>query len=343
MRMMLPRAAVAAALLAACAAPADAQIFEAVGTRAQGMAGAFVAVANDSTATWWNPAGLASGPYGGLTLERGQVTQPGSPSLAGPARRDSASGFSLGMPSMGLSYYLLRVSEIRPQSSTANQQAGRQDQGPAAPDLRSIAVRQFGLTIDQSVGHSFVVGSTLKLLHGGVATSSGTTATSGSDLLDQADDGDVAAVTRGDIDIGAMVSTSHLRLGVNVKHVNQPSLGNGDDSIVLERQARAGVAILTNGYGVLDGLTFAGDIDLTRTPTAVGDVQHVAGGIEGWFLKRRIGVRGGISTNRVEPSATSASEGLSVALRTSVFVDGALTSGSDQSRNGWNVGLRVTF
>src|SRR5688572_15574551 len=43
--------------------PVAAQVFEAVGSRAQGMGGAFVAVANDSSATWWNPAGLADGPF----------------------------------------------------------------------------------------------------------------------------------------------------------------------------------------------------------------------------------------------------------------------------------------
>ena len=32
-----------------------------VGTRASGMAGAFVAVADDATAVYWNPAGVATG------------------------------------------------------------------------------------------------------------------------------------------------------------------------------------------------------------------------------------------------------------------------------------------
>jgi hypothetical protein len=42
---------------------ATAQIYESIGIRAQGMSGAFVAVADDATTTWWNPAGLASGGY----------------------------------------------------------------------------------------------------------------------------------------------------------------------------------------------------------------------------------------------------------------------------------------
>src|ERR1043166_1692648 len=44
---------VPSAVLAQTAAP--------VGVRAEGMGGAFVAVADDATAAWWNPAGLATG------------------------------------------------------------------------------------------------------------------------------------------------------------------------------------------------------------------------------------------------------------------------------------------
>ena len=40
-----------------------AQAIETVGERAMGMGGAFVAVADDSTATWWNPGALAAGPF----------------------------------------------------------------------------------------------------------------------------------------------------------------------------------------------------------------------------------------------------------------------------------------
>ena len=51
-----------------CPALAFAQLpIESVGSRAQGMAGAFVAVADDASAPFWNPAGLATGaPVGGV-------------------------------------------------------------------------------------------------------------------------------------------------------------------------------------------------------------------------------------------------------------------------------------
>src|SRR4029077_5286115 len=106
-------AAVAVALVVVSPAPAQAQLYEDVGTRAQGLSGAFVAVADDATATWWNPAGIATGALFSLTIQKGRGTQPESPSGFEPARRAGASGFALAFPSLGLSYYRLRVSEIR--------------------------------------------------------------------------------------------------------------------------------------------------------------------------------------------------------------------------------------
>ena len=71
----------AAAMLAGCAGSAAAQAagaggVEVLGVRAQGMAGAFVAVADDATAAYWNPAGLGTGDFVSLALERSHVSLP---------------------------------------------------------------------------------------------------------------------------------------------------------------------------------------------------------------------------------------------------------------------------
>ena len=49
-----------------------AQGVEAVGIRALGMGGAFVGVADDASATYWNPAGLVTGPLGSAVAEFGR-------------------------------------------------------------------------------------------------------------------------------------------------------------------------------------------------------------------------------------------------------------------------------
>ncbi|HEY0283950.1 MAG TPA: hypothetical protein VGC23_01065, partial [Vicinamibacterales bacterium] len=49
----------------------QAQSFGGVGTRAEGMGGAFVAVADDASAIYWNPAGIATGSTFDLQVSKG--------------------------------------------------------------------------------------------------------------------------------------------------------------------------------------------------------------------------------------------------------------------------------
>jgi len=77
MRKNIIVAAVIFTLLSLWNYPASAfeQYFTYLGTRAMGMAGAFIVQANDSSAIWYNPAGLAQpgAPKFDLTIEYGQV------------------------------------------------------------------------------------------------------------------------------------------------------------------------------------------------------------------------------------------------------------------------------
>lgn len=143
----LARIACSAAILLALAQPAAAQLYESVGTRAKGMAGAFVAVADDATATWWNPAGLASGPYFSSVIEYGRTDDPSA---------ERSRGAAVTVPSFGLSVYRLQLSQIRPPSSTAPPPSDRQDSG---------ALSMFGATVGQSIGNAVVVASTFKIDH----------------------------------------------------------------------------------------------------------------------------------------------------------------------------------
>ena len=127
---------------------ARAQMYELVGIRAQGMGGAFVAVADDASATWWNPAGLATGAYFNVLAEYGRPDLPADSNLV---------AFAAAFPALGFSYYRLPVSQMQPPITPGGAALIRQDQG---------YLSQFGATAGQSIGN-MVVASTVKVLHAG--------------------------------------------------------------------------------------------------------------------------------------------------------------------------------
>jgi hypothetical protein len=332
-------AAVILALLGARPGLAGAQTFENVGVRAQGMSGAFVAVADDATASWWNPAGLASGAYLSAVIEGGRTTEPENPPVQGPGSRTKTRGFAVAFPALGLSYYHLRISEIAGPASTGSGAANRQDPAGGGSSVRSVAVSQFGTTVGQSIGDHLVIGSTLKLFSAGEVSA----VTNGSSPLDDADDLDVSGHIRPDLDAGAMASLGHVRIGLTVKNITTPTFGEGIDELTLPCQVRVGLAVLTVPHGAFRGWTVAADADLTTTSTAMGEVRHVAAGVEGWLANGRLGVRAGASGNTVDDLRPSASAGVSVALTRAFFVNASRTTGRDNSVSGWSTSVSVTF
>jgi hypothetical protein len=295
-------------VLALAPLTARAQSADFIGIRAQGMGGAFTAVADDATATWWNPAGLGVGPFLSANVEYGRA----------PERDRDHLGIALGFPALGLSYYRLTVSDIRPASgSTGASAAGRQDQGTL--DVRSLDVSQFGVSAGQSIGGRLIVASTLKLLR-------------------------AAGETQGDLDIGALGAMGLLRVGVMVRNLREASFGPGDQAMTLGRQVRAGLAI-TTGQRAQGGGTIAVDADLRPVVTALGDERRFGVGAEIWTAIRSLGLgaRAGISASTLGDRRAAPSAGLSLALHSGIFVDGQLTGGSDSTRRGWGLALRMTY
>src|SRR5215510_2328596 len=265
-----------------------AQRFDDVGARAQGMAGAFVAVSNDATATWWNPAGLASAlSFVDLTAE---IDQHGTRAVA------------IGFPSLGVSYYHRNISQIQPSNSTESGTSGRQDLGAAGSDLPSAesdGVGQVGVTVGQSLGSHLVIGSTLKLEW-------------------------AKSNTRGDLDLGAMATFGMVRMGLLMRDVSEPEFGSGQDTVVLPRRARAGVALLTPPQGRFEQVVVDVDADLNTVQVEGHEERDVAAGAEVWMLRRRIGVRGGVGTNTASGGGSFGAFGVSVAPFPGVYVEGSL-------------------
>jgi hypothetical protein len=295
---------------------AYAQLPDSIGVRAQGMSGAFTALADDATASWWNPAGLASGAYLNVIVEYGEGDDPPLPTNL-PHR-----AFALAFPALGLSYYHMTVSEIAAAASTAGSAGSRQD--PGIPIVRAVEVSQFGATVGQSIGNHFVLASTLKLVRGNLGLTDHTDSDAG-------------------LDIGGMVLYQNWRAGVAVRNVREVTLGEGDGELVLKRQARVGLAWSTAASTAYGGATVAADVDILDIPTVFGEERRVAVGGELWMRQRVVGGRGGFSLSTIGERREAYSGGVSVALRHGIFVEGQLTGGSDELRKGWNVGLRLTF
>jgi hypothetical protein len=322
---------------------ARAQLFEVVGTRAQGMGGAFVAVADDATATWWNPAGLAGGSFMGLAFEQSRLQSPAGEVGSGPGWKSTANTFfSVTVPSLGLSYYRLRISQIAPPGSSTVPGAGDREDGEGVA-LASMVLNEFGATFGQSIGSHLVLASTVRLLYGGLGTGVGPQSPVGNEALDAADDLDTDGDFQGDLDLGVMVSGGGMRFGATVKHVNEPDFGEGLSAFQLDRQARVGASWTTGQHGVVTGLTVAFDADVTTTRTALGDERHIAAGAEVWLLNRRLGVRGGYSADTIDDDQTATSVGASLAPQSRLYVDWAMTFGSNEALEGWAVSFRVTF
>jgi hypothetical protein len=205
----------------------------------------------------------------------------------------------------------------------------------------SLALQQFGATVGQSLGNHLVLGSTLKLVRVGSASEADVASAA---TLDRASALATGTETHVDLDLGAMVKFGVLSLGAAVKNVRQPSFGSGEDRIQMRRQGRVGIAAMSKKQrGAISTVSVAFDADVTRTAMATGDVRHIAAGAEGWLFSGSLGLRGGVSANTIGAARPAAGAGLSLALRKGTYVDGQATVGSDQSRSGWGVALRVTF
>jgi hypothetical protein len=337
--MMLPRRLLGAALLMALAcSPARAQSMEVVGTRALGMAGAFVAVANDSSATWWNPAAPAAGPFLDVAIARASSAVDGQL----PAARSGSWSFALITPPFGISYYRLRLTDIPAVGSTAQDRA-RREEGGEDIEVRSLSASQFGATILHTLMTGVHVGSTVKYVRG-TARRSGIPVPQASqfgirDLLEAGDElsggdgrGDV------DVDVGVLAVARGLRVGAVGRNLFAPEF----DGIRLPRHARLGVAF--DGEAVDRGPFLVSlDVDLHRYDAGSAERRVVALGGEHWLVRRRVAIRGGARVNTVGATEHVVSGGATVSPRAGLFVDGHIAVGGDASDEGWSVAARVSF
>jgi hypothetical protein len=325
-RRAFPLAALALAVGLVSPSPAHAQlIFESIGMRALGMAGAFVAVADDATATYWNPAGLPSGGPAGMTLEwnRFQTGNQKAPPTPGPSL-GTATFTSLGTWPVGVSYGRFQTSWLAPGT-------------PGQPAGEYLQVFQLGGTIVQTVAPGVVVGSTLKYLHGTFVTAPSGGPTVG-DALNQTRDLEGDGHAKFDLDVGVMADMKMVRLGLTSRNLTDPHFADvAGNVIALGRQTRAGVAVLPTS-----GLTLAMDVDLNTVDLRDGLRRMIALGGES-RLGSHVALRGGYRWNLEGNHQQAGAVGLSVGLRSHAWVDGYYTIGRRDEDRGFGIGLRAGY
>lgn len=325
------------AMLAACAAsahPASAQVAEVTGPRALGMGGAFVAVASDSSATWWNPAGLAAGPFFDMAITRTTVG-------AGerlPAWRQKVSSFAIGTPPVGFGYYRFRITDIQPFDPTGQGAAGRED-GRVGVPVRSLSASQLGVTLVQTLIPGVHAGATLKYVRGAVLTGREEIAAAPSELLDAGEEL-VGGNSHGrfDADVGVLAVAGAFRLGARMRNVLEPDF----DGMRLPRQVRVGIAFDPRPLTGVP-LTIALDADARAYTSTAGARRIVAIGAEQWLFSERLAVRGGGRVNTAGARERVATAGATVALRPGMYVEGHVVRGGGDEENGWGVATRVSF
>ena len=321
------------------AATAGAQSLDTVGTRASAMA-AFVAVADDASAIVWNPAGLVTGPVFNLLIDvtRGSH-KPDDPPSFGTAGENGATIFALGTMPVGLTYYRLSATSAALATPAVGETPDRQD-GQVV--LRTLVTSHVGATVQQSVGQHFTVGTTLKLVRGEIGEQR-RVVTSWEEALDAGGGIERHGSTRGDLDVGAMAYAGRFRLGLVVRNVTEPTFGSEDDPVsqTLSRHARVGVAWGNRWTGISSTIV-AFDADLTDVIGTDGERRDVAAGVEHWFGRRVVGVRGGVRTSTIGDSRAVVSGGASVAVRAGTYVDASFARGKAET-SAWGVGVRLTY
>ena len=322
------------------ATPSPAQVFESVGTRATGMAGAFVAVADDATAAYWNPAGLPTGAFFSILVDHTDSERWVDRARAdSPAADQAGTIISLSTNAVAFSYYRLRINQIeRAPLPEASDGPARKDQKGEAT-LRSVLTHNVAVTGAQLLYPGVSLGTTFRYVRASVGLAPGDPALPTSDLRRQTEDLVTRAENKVDFDLGLMLGTETVRVGVVARNLLQPTIGTPDGgSLRLDRQIRAGV-----GIRALAGLLVAVDVDLSRLETVSGDQRNLAVGAEHWF-GGWLGIRGGARVNLEDddPQAVGAF-GLSLALTPGMCLDGQVTRGRDSVERGWGIAGRVGF
>ena len=321
-------------------AAASAQGMEAVGTRALGMGGAFVAVADDASATYWNPAGLVTGSvfsavadFGVGTVEETPLNSTGPGTWLGSSRR-SGTLVALGTWPVGATVYRISTAAANVFTPPTTPPPFR-----TAAELGRLTTTHVGVNVLHSIVSGLHVGATVKYVHGSAGRMG--TMPAPDDPLDAAGDIETRGNNRFDMDAGVMADLRTVKIGLTVRNLFEPEFDSTTEGarLQLPRLFRAGVAVRPS-----DTLIVSLDADLTTTMDLSGEWRSLAAGAEQRFWRDRAAVRAGFRMSTTGETRPVVTTGGSVSLRSGIFADGYVAVGLDEAApDAFGVGLRLVF
>jgi hypothetical protein len=286
-----------------------------VGARAAGMAGAFVGVADDASAVYWNPAGIAGGSIVSVVLDVGQSTfGPELPQTV-DRQRDTNALVALSATAMGFAYYRLGTYGISSAEPAVSGSQSREEVGQRV----HLTTSTFGVSLLQSLGEHIVVGGTPKYIYG-------------------------AGSRAFDVDAGVMLALNRVRFGLVGRNLTTPEFetGDGEDEVIeLQREVRAG-ASWASGFPGASRLIVAVDGDIESRVTHSGDRRDVAAGVDTWWMNQRLGLRGGWRRSTIGEARAAFATGISVGVKPGMLVEAHAVLGHNDERS-WSIGARMTY
>jgi hypothetical protein len=301
------------------------------------MAEAFTAVADDASSIYWNPAGMATGAFVSFVVDYGAGDQ--IPNALGPAEKTNATLIGFTLPPFGFGYYRLHRVTASPTAPADTPSLSREE---GRQSVQGLTTSHVGITLGQSLGQYVVVAGTAKYVQGEVVT--GTFDGTSAGALNAADNLPRRSTSTFDVDLGAMVAVEQWRFGVAARNLTAPSFerpGSDGGTVDLEREYRVGAA-WGQGWPGTSRMVVSADADLARKPALGGDRRDLAGGVETWWLRQRLGVRGGVRGSTVGEARPVVAGGVSAAIKQGVYVEAHLSRG-DQVGQAWSVSARVSF
>ena len=310
--------AVVLALISTTAAFAQGQI----GSRASGMAGAFVAVADDATAVYWNPAGVATGSIVSVVLDAGAFELGANPQGL-ETHKDTSAVVALSATAIGLAYYRQGTYGKGAPESAVTGPESREEVGRS---VHAVTTNTVGVSLVQSLSEHIVVGATPKLMR-------------------------AAGRVTADVDAGVMAWANRFRFGLVARNLTSPTFAKatagrpefaGDaGAIEIGREVRVGGA-WGSGWTGISRVIVSADADLLARPAPEGERRDVAAGVETWWMSQRLGLRGGVRRSTIGGARAAVAAGISAGLTPGMLLEAHVVRGHGDER-AWSVGARVAF